>query len=697
MTDDAQRWKEKYLKSIEDQEKLERRWNARLDLLRRGLVRSTLAAEGADKAVDACMKEMREVVRTDNMDAALATLIPRLEKAVLDSEQRRETRVTQISTALTSLVTQLQALPLPKEASRPLRKFAGSLDKRAGQSRELPVLLTELSSLQGQALSALDPNEHTARPGLLERLFGNRAESGAQDSPEASETEAPLAAPLPAEPLAREELPAPSATTEPAPKPVQAEIAQEPAAFAPPQEAAPHAEPPAAKAAEPKPETETEVESEPAKTASAEARAAEREPAPTPEPVAPAPTAVVAAPAAEPGPNTSEPPTRPVLLDSLPLPDLMAQAIAAADPDATDEELLYVLPESPEPSYSSVATHIESTMLGMLDDLTLPERLLPLADSMRGRLAHGLNWYELLPLLDDVAILTLGISDHGQLELQRYLAELNERFDHFIDQLHITSEGHNQSQDAAHQLDRSLREQVGGLRESVNEAPDAAGLRRVLENRLDGLVGTLDEHRKQRELRDQETAERLQGLAQRVASMEQEALHYRENLEVQRQKALLDPLTGLPNRAAWGERLDQAISQREQEGSDLQVAIFDLDHFKAINDGYGHLAGDKVLKIVATVLGRHLRSGDFLARFGGEEFVLLMPATQPEAATTLLETLRSAIEACPFHFKGERVTITVSIGSTAFAPGEPGDSALKRADQALYKAKAAGRNRVQQS
>ena len=99
MSDDAQRWKEKYLLSIEQQEKLERRWAARLDLLRRGLVRSTLAAEGTDRAVDQCMKEMRDVVRTDDMDAALTALLPRLEKAVLDSEQRRETRIDQMSTA----------------------------------------------------------------------------------------------------------------------------------------------------------------------------------------------------------------------------------------------------------------------------------------------------------------------------------------------------------------------------------------------------------------------------------------------------------------------------------------------------------------------------------------------------------------------------------------------------------------------
>ena len=174
MSDEAQRWKEKYLQSIEQQEKLERRWDARLDLLRRGLVRSTLAAEGTDRVVDQCMKEMREVVRTDDMDAGLAALLPRLEKAVLDSEQRRETRVNQTSAALTALVTQLQTLPLPREVRRPLKHFAKQLDSRVSQAREIPLLLGELSGLQGKALSQLESPAEPERPGLLQRLFGHR-------------------------------------------------------------------------------------------------------------------------------------------------------------------------------------------------------------------------------------------------------------------------------------------------------------------------------------------------------------------------------------------------------------------------------------------------------------------------------------------------------------------------------------------
>lgn len=125
--------------------------------------------------------------------------------------------------------------------------------------------------------------------------------------------------------------------------------------------------------------------------------------------------------------------------------------------------------------------------------------------------------------------------------------------------------------------------------------------------------------------------------------------------------------------------------------------MLDLDHFKRINDNYGHLAGDKVLKIIASVLRKRLRGTDFIARFGGEEFVLLVPNTSLAVGAKLAETLRAAIEACPFHFKGERVTITVSMGMTTFKAGEHSDLVLKRADQALYRAKNAGRNRVELS
>ena len=644
MTEDAERWKEKYLKSIEQQEKLERRWDARLDLLRRGLVRSTLAAEGSDKVVDECMKEMREVIRSDNMDAGLAGLIPRLEKAVLDSEQRRETRMNQVSDALTALVGQLQGLPLPNDVSRPLKKLAKKLDGGVAQSRDLPPLLGELSSLQGRALSALGKSGEDARPGFLQRLFGSR-EDDAQGEP----TLVPLALPVAeAQPLATpgsvdaddvdalQPLPASSASV------VEAPIT---------------------------PGLELEA------AGPALIDTAELPPAPLPQP----------------------------LPDDVPAHEAAAsESPAEAETPETLEESFgedgpYALPYAVEPPYSQVAAHIEQTLIGLLDDLSLPERHKAQALNMRERVARGLNWYELIPVLDDLAVLMLAITDSGQHEFETYLQQLNERLEGFQSHLHEASAGHADNSSAARELDTQLREHVDGLQSSVQGAVDVDSLKHVLDNRLEGLLVTMDEHKHERDRREQELAGRLQGLSERVANMEQEALGYREHLEEQRQKALLDPLTGLPNRAAWSERVEREMLEWQAHGGHLAMAILDLDHFKRINDGYGHLAGDKVLKIVADQLRKRLRSRDFIARFGGEEFVLLLPQTPPAAAAQIAEVLRATVEACPFHFKGERVVITTSIGLGAFRSGERGDQVLKRADAALYRAKELGRNRVEQA
>lgn len=688
MSDEAERWKEKYLKGIEQQDKLEKRWNARLDLLRRGLVRSSLAAEGSDRAVDQCMKEMREIVRKDDMDAGLAALIPKLEKAVLDSEQRREVRAGQISTALVSLVTQLQSLDLPKEVRKPLKRFAKDLEERASQARELPLLLGELSGLQGQALTQIERPEEHARPGLLARLFGGHEAhpTGAESGDPGSAVITP--APTPAAASEARESDADD-WDESAPQPVAATAAAQAAGNS-------------AGRYEPLQAVEPSV-AEPAPIAPAPAKPVQAIEAAVVEAFAP-----VAAPATEPKPElVIAPEPEPVsvkdLLTPTPavpfehVPEPVSEAPVEEDESEESEEATsFALPSSPEPSYSSVAAHIEETLLGLLNDLTLPEHHRPQAEAMRQRLEHGLNWYELLPILEDLAVLMLAISDGGQQDFESYLKQLNERLESFQSNLQAASDDYVGQQSESRELNNQLREQVDGLQSSVQEAADLPSLKQVLENRLEGLLSTMDQHQKTRDEREQDVAARLQSLASRVATMEQEALGFRANIEEQRQKALIDPLTSLPNRAAWEERLGHEMAHWQRDKNSLLVGILDLDHFKRINDGYGHLAGDRVLKIVAKVLKKHLRAGDFIARFGGEEFVVLMPATQVTAGLALLDQLRTAVELCPFHFKSEPVVITVSIGVTALRTGERSDVALKRADQALYRAKENGRNRVEQ-
>ncbi|MDT3723048.1 diguanylate cyclase [Pseudomonas oryzihabitans] len=580
---DVERWKSKYLESLENLERLESRWENRLDLVRRGLVRSSLAAEGNDVAVDACLVELRDILRRDDSDADLAKLIPRLERTVLDSEQRRELRTRQVAEAFAELCRLLLNLELPRELRKALKGFAKRAQAAAGQPGELPALLGEFSRLQQQALTHLQP-EQPARPGLLQRLFGERGEAG------------------------------PEATIE---------LATPTVASAPP--------------------VDTPVQ-----------------------------TAV----------------------DDAPLPVEATPRTAESAPAETADPA-YALPPVPEPGYSAIAPHLEATLLRLLDDLALPDSHKPQAEILRQRIQGSLNWYELVPVLDDLSVLVLALNHSGQSEFQLYLRQLNERLATFqagLEDVHVHRQD-GQTQERA--FGAALRGQVNELQSEVQEATDLDSLKLSLDSRLEGLLTSLAEQQAQREHREQEASQQLSTLTARVAGMEREAQQYRGHLEEQRQKALCDPLTGLPNRAAWSERLDLEVARWQRHGGDLLLAVLDVDLFKRINDGYGHLAGDKVLKIIANELQRRLRKTDFIARFGGEEFVVLLGATPVAGAVTLIEQLRAAVAACPFHFKGERVVVTLSAGLAAFAPGEDADTVFERADQALYRAKRAGRDRLE--
>ncbi|MNG79695.1 putative diguanylate cyclase AdrA [compost metagenome] len=160
--------------------------------------------------------------------------------------------------------------------------------------------------------------------------------------------------------------------------------------------------------------------------------------------------------------------------------------------------------------------------------------------------------------------------------------------------------------------------------------------------------------------------------------------------------ALRDVLTGTFNRRAILERFAVELDRARGEQSSLAVAMIDIDHFKRINDLYGHLAGDEVLCHCVRQLQQRMRQGDSLGRYGGEEFLLLLPRTDRDGAMKALQALREAIARSPARFAGDQIELRFSVGLWCGVPG-PGDSTaslLAQADAALYQAKAAGRNAV---
>ena len=157
--------------------------------------------------------------------------------------------------------------------------------------------------------------------------------------------------------------------------------------------------------------------------------------------------------------------------------------------------------------------------------------------------------------------------------------------------------------------------------------------------------------------------------------------------------ATRDALTGLSNRRQIDLDLEAAVKHVRRHVGPLCVALVDVDHFKSVNDRFGHTVGDEVLMAVAGTLAGSVRAGDHVGRFGGEEFLLILPAATVAQASALLERLRSRLEALPVLPSGER-PVTASFGLAAWRGDESAADLVRRADQALYRAKNAGRNRV---
>ena len=159
-----------------------------------------------------------------------------------------------------------------------------------------------------------------------------------------------------------------------------------------------------------------------------------------------------------------------------------------------------------------------------------------------------------------------------------------------------------------------------------------------------------------------------------------------------KQLSTTDILTGIYNRMAFNDFLDAELERARRYNTGMSLIMFDIDHFKSVNDTYGHLVGDDVLKALVHVVQQSIRKMDILARWGGEEFMILVPEAALEAALELAERLLEEIEAYDFSTAGK---ITVSIGVTTYRDGDYADSIITRVDNALYKAKENGRNRIE--
>ncbi|MFQ2824043.1 GGDEF domain-containing protein [Aeromonas allosaccharophila] len=274
-----------------------------------------------------------------------------------------------------------------------------------------------------------------------------------------------------------------------------------------------------------------------------------------------------------------------------------------------------------------------------------------------------------------------------------FLSSLNES----LSAVHV---GFTESLDEGRALQNETREtrealvnELQAIDQSLASQNSLDALKRTISGHM-GAINLLLQERESTAARERHLLTRLSTMESKLRLMKEETAEYKKRLTIQKHKLFLDSLTQVHNRAALDERLEQEYKRWLRYRTPLCMAIIDIDHFKNINDNYGHMAGDKALKVVAKALQSALRDTDFIARFGGEEFVVLLPNINPDKFQKPLETLRQTIKSIPFRFRDAKVEITISIGATLFKDGDNPSDVFERADKALYHAKNTGRDQV---
>ena len=352
----------------------------------------------------------------------------------------------------------------------------------------------------------------------------------------------------------------------------------------------------------------------------------------------------------------------------------------------------------PKPVGVAVKSHSNEPLQAPVTLLmTLQEELVQLLDTYQKRLpdnteltllkqkvVEGLNNDELLNVC--LTLLRLIVKDSMQeaiisgkviQSLHHSLSSLHQGLNKSIDQAHCTF--------AVQQDDNlAMRKELIKLENDVARSDSFSALKTQTQQQLKQVGSALEK----REENDRLAQQALSG------QLESKTRYYRNRLAKQVATSQTDPLTQLPNRQAYNEHLRKLLDNRNINEQSLCLAVVDIDHFKSINDRFGHSAGDKTLQVIGKQLSKALDDNDFIARWGGEEFVLILPGLNAKSLKQKLERLRTRLTELPFKFKQDRLTITASFGGTCFSHGEDPDAVFERADSLLYQAKRAGRNCV---
>ena len=332
----------------------------------------------------------------------------------------------------------------------------------------------------------------------------------------------------------------------------------------------------------------------------------------------------------------------------------------------------------------------------LLDTETIPLQFQQQATVIKQRTQAGYKSQSYKNVIDSAITLLFNIRTYAETEqqgLDRFLTGLTKDLNQIEQQVEIARRDNRLSIDNRENLNAVMNQQVHSFKDAALSAMELNALKSLATENLDRLMLQLIEHKVQEDERQELAEQQIEAMTQKLHALETETESLRTKLKIEHEKALGDSLTGLPNRLAYNARLELEFKRWKRHKTPLALAIWDIDHFKVINDTYGHKAGDKTLALVGQLLFNNCRETDFIARYGGEEFVMLLPNSDAAQALEMAENIRELIQKCGFNFNGEDIKLTLCCGISEFQPGDQHEDVFVRADQALYQCKQAGRNR----
>ncbi|MBL4623054.1 MAG: diguanylate cyclase [Immundisolibacteraceae bacterium] len=359
-------------------------------------------------------------------------------------------------------------------------------------------------------------------------------------------------------------------------------------------------------------------------------------------------------------------------------------ALSAAIQDLDDE----LLDQPLDPAINKLLSQV-------ISNLPKFENLEQKTASLQNELVTCTRLAQLPPILETLAPLAGQIHDEIERERKQAATFLNliwHRLSDLTDYFNTANKDRQESTDANNMLQDNIHQQVDSLVNQANSAESLPSLQQLLQQSVEQIRSQIDEYVADANPRLQEAELRCQQLSGQVDELREEADKLKQALEQQQREANRDALTNLANRRAFDKLLAHEHRRWKRYGRPLSIIFFDIDHFKSINDKYGHAAGDIALTAIAKILHKSLRENDFLARWGGEEFIALLPDTDEKASLEVAEKLRAAVMATRFHFHDSEVRVTVSCGISEFCGEDDPEQVLNRADEALYQSKSDGRN-----